>query len=73
MIISFLKYLPAILALIGSVTSFITYMRARKIAKVKVINDLLRDEIKRLDGMAAIAASPVSDEEVERRLASGQF
>jgi hypothetical protein len=73
MLTSLLKALPAILALASAVIGLIKATQARKAGRNEIVVEGLEQASKRLDQMATIVASPVGDDEVQRRLRDAAF
>ncbi len=71
--LSLLKAIPALLAVISAVVGLIRAARDRKAGRKEAILEGLVQAKDLINKMATIAASPVTDEELERRLDSGTF
>jgi hypothetical protein len=71
--LSLLKAVPALLALISAIVGLIRASQARKHGRTEAVLAGVNAARVVVDKMAVIAASPLSDEEVERRLSDGTF
>ena len=71
--LSLLKAIPAILALVSAVVGLIRAARDRKAGRDEATIEGLEQATDLINKMATIAASPVTDEEIERRMEGGTF
>jgi len=73
MLLSAIKALPAILAIVTAILGLIRSTRDRKAGADEIIIKGLEEARKKLDEMATIAASQASDDEIEDKLKNGTF